>query len=450
MTAAISESSTDWRLRRMAVPIIVSNATVPLLGAVDTAVVGHLPDPAFIGGVALGTIIYNYVHASLNFLRMGTTGPTAQALGAGRGLADGPGWGEVRNILARAMLLAGLLGLAVILCQTIIVDAGLWVLRGSAAVEEQTAKYLAIRLWSAPAALAMFVAIGWFYGLEDGKAPLYLQLFANGLNIGLDFLFVWGFGWGVEGVAAATVIAEYLAIVLAFMLIRRRLAAFPVGEGRTQVLDLARVSRMMVVNRDIFIRTLTLITGIAIFMNLSAMQGDVALAANQVLYQMVMIGTYALDGFAHAAEALVGEAYGARNRQRVREATFGALRWSFGIALGLAVLWGAGGWFGIQLLTGIAEVQARALEFLPYAVAFPLVSVVAFVLDGVFLGATQNRLMRHSMLMSFVVYLLALWLVMDWGGNDGLWLCLLVFFSLRGGTLWLFWPRLLRGVEAGR
>jgi len=447
MTALVA-ASTDRRLRRMALPIIVSNATVPLLGAVDTAVVGHLPDPAYIGGVALGTVIYNYVHASLNFLRMGTTGPTAQALGAGRGEHGGPGWGEVRNILARAMLFAGLLGLAIILFQSLIVDAGLWALSASAAVESQTANYLAIRLWSAPAALGMFVVIGWFYGLEDGKSPLYLQLFANSLNIGLDFLFVWGFGWGVEGVAAATVIAEYLAIALAFVLIRRRLARIPAGEGRTRVLDLVRIRRMMAVNRDIFLRTLTLITGIAIFMNLSAMQGDVALAANQVLYQMVMIGTYALDGFAHAAEALVGEAYGTRNRQRVKEATFGALRWSLGIALGLAVLWGAGGWGGIHLLTGIEAVQDKALEFLPYAVAFPICSFVAFVMDGVFLGATQNRLMRHAMLMSFAVYLLSLWLVADWAGNDGLWLCLLLFFSLRGGTLWLFWPRLLRGAEA--
>lgn len=431
----------------MALPIIVSNATVPLLGAVDTAVVGHLPDPAFIGGVALGTVIYNYVHASLNFLRMGTTGPTAQALGAGRGEIEGPGWGEVRNILSRAMLLAGLLGLAVILCQTFIVDIGLWALDGSEAVEEQTAKYLAIRLWSAPAALAMFVAIGWLYGLEDGKTPLYLQLFANGLNIALDFLFVWGFGWGVEGVAAATVIAEYLAIALAFVLIRRRLAGIPAGQGRTRVLDLVRIRRMMGLNRDIFLRTLILITGIAIFMNLSAQQGDVALAANQVLYQMIMIGTYALDGFAHAGEALVGEAYGARNRARVRQVTFQALRWSLGVALVLALLWGVGGWFGIQLLTGIEEVQDRALDFLPYAVAFPLVSMVAFVLDGVFLGATQNRLMRHAMMMSFALYLLALWPTQPWGGNHGLWLCLLFFFSLRGATLWLFWPRLLRATE---
>lgn len=444
----VAAASTDRRLRRMALPIIVSNATVPLLGAVDTAVVGHLPDPAYIGGVALGTVIYNYVHASLNFLRMGTTGPTAQALGAARGESAGPGWGEVRNILTRAMLLAGLFGLAVILFQTLIVDAGLWALSASAAVEAQTANYLAIRLWSAPAALAMFVTIGWFYGLEDGKTPLYLQLFANGLNIGLDFLFVWGFGWGVEGVAAATVIAEYLAIALAFVLIRRRLVRIPAGGGRTQVLDLGRLRRMMAVNRDIFLRTLILITGIAIFMNLSAMQGDVALAANQVLYQMVAIGTYALDGFAHASEALVGEAHGTRNRKRVKEATYGALRWSLGIALGLAVLWAVGGWGAIHLFTGIEAVQDEALAFLPYAVAFPICSFVAFVMDGVFLGATQNRLMRHAMLMSFAAYLLSLWLVMDWAGNDGLWLCLLLFFSLRGVTLWLFWPRLLRAVEA--
>ena len=444
-----TKASTERRLRRMALPIIVSNATVPLLGAVDTAVVGHLPDPAFIGGVALGTVIYTYVHASLNFLRMGTTGPAAQAVGAGKGLSEGPGWGEVRNILTRAMLFAGVLGLAIVICQTVIVDIGLWALGGSEAVETQTAKYLAIRMWSAPAALAMFVAIGWFYGLEDAKVPLYLQLFANGLNICLDLIFVLGFGWGVEGVAAATVIAEYLAIALAFVLIRRRLATLPAGQGRTRVLDLARIRQMMAVNRDIFIRTLTLITGLAIFMNMSAMQGDVALAANQVLYQMVMIGTYALDGFAHAGETLVGEAYGARNRARVRAVTFAALRWSLGIAVILAAIWAGLGWIGIALLTGIPEVQDLALTYLPYAVAFPIVSFVAFVMDGVFLGATQNRLMRHAMLMSMAVYLAALYLTQPWGGNDGLWLCLLLFFSLRGITLWLFWPRLLRGVEGG-
>jgi len=433
----------------MAAPIVVSNATVPLLGAVDTAVVGHLPDPVFIGGVALGTVIYNYVHASLNFLRMGTTGPTAQALGAARGEREGPGYGEIRNILARAMLLASLLGLIVVLARTYIVQVGLWVLGGSEGVEEQTAAYLSIRLWSAPAALAMFVAIGWFYGLEDGRVPLYLQLCSNGINIALDLLFVLGFGWGVEGVAAATVIAEYTALALAIWFMRRRLRTLPPGQGRTQVLDLARIRRMMGVNRDIFLRTLTLVTGLAIFMNMSAMQGDVALAANQVLYQMVMIGTYALDGLAHAAEALVGEAFGARNRQRVKKATYAALRWSLLVAAILAGIWAGLGWFGIQVLTGIKPVQERAYEFLPYAVAFPLTSFVAFVLDGVFLGATQNRLMRHSMLASFALYLAFLWLAVEFAdaGNHGLWVCLLVFFGLRGGSLWLFWPRLLRNVE---
>ncbi|MCG8652057.1 MAG: MATE family efflux transporter, partial [Pirellulales bacterium] len=395
--------------------------------AVDTAVVGQIPDPALIGGVALGAMIYTFVHAGFNFLRMGTTGPTAQAVGAARaGTADTlvegipvGGWGEVRNILARALILAGLLGIAVVALQSVVVWAGITLLEGSAAVEDATRAYLEIRLWSAPAALAMFAVIGWFYGLEDARIPLILQIVGNGLNIVLDLWFVLGLGWGVEGVAAATVIAEYAAILLGLYFVHRRLAALPEGEGRTRILDLARIARMMSVNRDIFIRTICLIGGLAIYRAMSAKLGDVALAANTILFQLVAIAVYAMDGFAHAAEALVGEAFGQRSRERVRRAANSAHLWG-AVSAGLfAVFWFLVGGFAIDLFTVVEEVRTLARDYLFYAVVIPVVSIWAFTFDGIFLGATRNRTMRNAMIASFALYVGVLALLFPRFGNDG-------------------------------
>ena len=259
-TAVTSPSNPDWNRRvwALAGPIILSNVTVPLLGAVDTAVVGHLPDPRYIGGVAIGALIFNFVYWGFGFLRMGTTGPTAQAWGAGDPA-------EIRAMLARALLLAAGFGGLILLIQAPVGALAFRLLHASAEVEAEAQAYYAIRVWGAPAALANYVLLGWFLGLQNARWPLVLQIFMNGLNILLDLAFVIGLGWGVEGVAAATLIAEYAALALGLVLAAKRLGMLPAGIARARIFDGARFRRMLAVNRDIFIRTLLLTFSFALF-----------------------------------------------------------------------------------------------------------------------------------------------------------------------------------------
>lgn len=434
----------------MAAPIIVANISVPVMHAVDTAVVGHMPDPHWIGGVAIGTVLFTYVHASFNFLRMGTTGPTAQAAGAARaGIADAAsgGWGEVRNTLWRALLVAATIGLIVVALQRAIIDLGLGLIDPSAEVADAADTYLGIRIWSTPAALAIFAMIGWLYGLEDSRGPLAIQLFCNGVNVVLDFLFVFGFGWGIWGVGLATVIAEYAAVALGFVLILRRLRRVPKGEGRTRVLDPARIRRMVAINRDIFIRTFCLISGVAVFMAASARLGDVPLAANQVLFHFLQITAYGLDGFANAAEALVGEAYGRAKRAGVVRAVRAALTASGLVALVFSAFWIAIGGILIDVMTGIPEVRSAARDLMPWAAMMPIVSVWAFMLDGIFLGATRSATIRNAMIAALIGYLAILAVVFPGLGTTGLWLALTALFALRSVTLLFGWPGLMRGLR---
>ena len=256
------------RVWRMAWPIVVSNVSVPLLGAVDTAVVGHLPDPSYIGAVAIGAMIFTFIFHGFNCLRMGTTGPTAQA----RGIGD---MGEVRAMLGRALFLAGTIGCTVVALQLPIAGFAFSAIDASAAVESQGREYFLIRIWAMPASLASFAFIGWFYGLHDSRVPLVLQLFTNAVNIALDFLFVFGFGWAVAGVAAATLIAEYSGFLLAVFLVVRRLRRLPPGAGGAKIFEPAKFRRMIAVNTDIFLRTICVVSGFAVFMAQSARFGDV-------------------------------------------------------------------------------------------------------------------------------------------------------------------------------
>jgi MATE family multidrug resistance protein len=433
------ETSADRRLWRMAGPIILSNISVPLLGAVDTAVVGHLPEPYYIGAIAIGAMIFNFIYYGFNCLRMGTTGPTAQARGAGNN-------NEVRAILGRALLLAAIIGAGILVLQLPIAAFAFWAIEASSEVESFGREYFLIRVWAVPAALSTYAMIGWFYGLQDARIPLVLQFLINGLNIVLDFLFVFGFGWGVAGVAAATVIAEYCGLALGVWLVVRRLRQLPAGGDEARILDPPRLKRLVVVNRDIFIRTLCVVVGGAYFMAQSAKLGDVTLAANQVLYNFLLVTSFGLDGLAHSVEALIGEAVGRRDREAFREAVRAVLRWAGLVGLiNVGIYWAAGDAI-IAVITNIPEVRMAAAEFLPWVVFMPLISIWAYTYDGIFLGATQTRILRNAMIVAFLVYLAGVNLLLPIWGNTGLWAALMAFLGLRGVTLVLAYPRLLRSV----
>jgi MATE family multidrug resistance protein len=432
-----TRGSTHRQIWAMAGPIILANISVPLLGAVDTAVVGHLPEPYYIGAVGIGAMLFNFIYHLFNCLRMGTTGPTAQARGAGDHV-------EVRAMIARALLLAGAIGAVLVALQWPTIAIALWVIEASAEVERYARDYFLIRVWAMPAVLGTYAVIGWFYGLRDVRLPLAMQILTNALNIGLDFLFVFGFGWGVAGVAAASVIAEYAGLLFGLVCVRRTLRRLPGARGRARVLDRARLLRMLSINSDIVLRTLFIVSVLAFFMAKSAELGDVTLAANQVLQNFLVFTSYGLDAFAHAAEAILGEAVGRGDRAAFRRDMRVVFLWS-GIvgALNVAV-YGLAGHGIIDLLTGIPEVRAAAAAYLYWPVLMPLISVWAFTYDGVYLAATSTRAMRNTVMLSFAIFLAVLYALMPLLGNHGLWIAIAAFLGCRGLLLHLLYPHLLR------
>ena len=428
-----------WRL---AVPIILSNLSTPLLGAVDTAVMGHLPDAAYVGAVAVGAMLFSFLYWGFGFLRMGTTGFAAQAFGAGD--RD-----ELRATLGRPLLLAGLLGAGLIALQAPIGWAAFRLVEASPQVEGFARAYYQIRIWSAPFALTNYAVLGWLLGTQRARTALLLQVVLNGTNALLDLVFVLGLGWTIAGVAAASLIAEIVAaglgLAICALLVRRE-------GGRwvwARIADRARLVKLFRVNRDIFLRTLSLIFAFAYFTAKGAEMGETRLAANAILMQLQQFLSFGLDGFAHAAEILAGNAVGAKDRPGFRR----ACRAASGSALALAgcaalAFWLAGPGI-IRLFTDLAEVRATAAAYLPWMVLSPFVSVWPFMLDGIFIGATRTTAMRNAMLASLAIYLAACWTLIPLFDNHGLWAALMIFMAARGLTLGWYFPALERSVGRG-
>ncbi len=433
-------SITHARVLRIALPIVVSNATVPILGAVDTGVVGQLGAAAPIGAVGVGAIVLASVYWIFGFLRMGTSGLAAQA----RGARDGA---ETGAILTRALLVGAAAGLATVALQGPLVWAAFRIAPASAEVEGLARVYLAIRIWGAPATIALYAVTGWLIALERTRGVLALQLWMNGLNIGLDLGFVLGLGWGVAGVATASLIAEWTGLALGLWLCRAAFAG-AAWRDRARVFDRARLGRMMRVNTDILIRSVLLQASFTAFVFLGAGFGDVTLAANQVLLQFLAVVAYALDGFAFAAEALVGQAVGARSAAAVRRSALLASLWGLGAAVLLAAGIRAAGPTLIDIMARDPAVQAEARAFLPWVVALPVLSVGAYMLDGIFIGATATRAMRTAMLASVAVYAALLWAALPGLGNAGLWLALAVLNLVRMATLLRAYPAIERQAAA--
>ena len=436
--------SASWNRRtwRIAWPIMLSNISVPLLSAVDMAVVGRLPGPQYLGAVAVGALIFNVVYHSLNFLRMGTTGLTAQALGA-----QNPD--EVRAALARAGVLATGIGLTIIAAQWVILWAGLELIGPAPEVGSLAADYVTVRIWGAPAALFNYALVGWFFGTHNPRAALVMQIFMNGLNIALDFWFVIGLEWGVVGVAWATLIAEYLAIMLGLALAWRKLSGFGGEWVAARVFDRQRMRRMFTVNGDIFIRSIFLQLSFAAITAIGARIGDVTLAANAILFNLLTFSAYFLDGFSQAAEALVGKALGARDRDSFQHAARAAGRGAVVAGLLLTSVFWLTGPTIIDIMTTVEAVRIETRTYLPWAVIMPVVAVWSFLLDGIFIGSTWTREMRNGMVLSSAVYAAALALLVPMLSNHGLWLAIVIFFFARALTLGVRYPRLLQTVDSG-
>ncbi len=431
---------THARVLRIAVPVVLANVTVPILGAVDTGVVGQLGEAAPIGAVGIGAIILGSVYWIFGFLRMGTAGMTAQAHGANDR-------GEVAALLVRALLVGLAAGIGFVALQLPLFWAAFRISPATPEVETLARSYMSIRVLSAPAAIALYGVMGWLIALERTRQLFAVQVIMNALNIGLDLGFVLGLGWGVEGVALATVLAESTGLGLGLWFCRSAFAT-PAWRDRARVLHRATLGRMLKVNVDIMIRSALLQAMFVSFLFLGARFGDTTLAANQVLLQFLMITAFAMDGFAFGAESLVGQALGARDRGRLRRAAVMTSLWGLATVVVMTLFFLVAGGTIIDIMTTAPDVRFEARGYLGWMVAAPVFGWAAWMFDGIFIGATATRDMRNMMILSAVIYGLVLTRLLPAMGNHGLWAALLISFVARGVTLGLRYPKLEAGADA--
>jgi MATE family multidrug resistance protein len=423
------------RMLALALPMTLSHVTTPLLGLVDATVIGRLGEAHLLGAVALGAVIFDFVFWSFGSLRMATAGLTAQATGAGNRH-------EVDLTLARALLVAGLTGLLLIVLQWPIAAIAFSMAGASQAVTDALSTYFFIRIWSAPFTLANYVILGSTLGRGRTDLGLVLQVAINVINIVLTMALVLGFGLGIAGAAIGTALAEVLGAGLG-ILVLRRLGSNPFAVTWQEVLDRAAMLQTLAMNRDIMIRNVALILAFSIFSALGARSGDVTLAANAVLYNMFLIGGYFLDGFATAAETLCGQSIGARDERGFRRAIRLSLGWSLGFGLAVSAIFLIGGGMFIDFVSTNPDVRSYAREYLVFAALTPFFGAAAFAFDGIYTGATWTKSMRDLMVVAFLAYGAVL-LAAGSVGNTALWIALLVFLSARGIGQFILYPRLAR------
>jgi len=423
------------RIGSIAGPIFLSNAMVPLLGAVDTAVVGHLGSAEPIGAVAIGALLFTYVVWAFGFLRSGTAGLTARALGADNG-------DEVKKQLWRAMLLGAVIGLTLLVLQKPI-----WLLTDNLVTASTDVKLLAqdyvfARFWGTPAQLANFAVLGWFMGQGRTRAVLGLQLFLNGLNIALDFLFVLQFDWSVAGVGAASSIAEWTTLGFGLMLVKGRFGHLPQSAiPAVKFFDPKKWGEVGITNRDLFIRAIFLTTAFAWVTIQGANDGDLTLAANALMLHMLTISAYGMDGFAIAAESLIGQAIGRRDEATLRLAIRRTFIWAIIVGVLISVFWYLGRDLYLAAMTNADDVQTATRNLWHFAIIMPLVNLWCFQLDGIYIGLGATRAMRNGMVLCFTGYLV-MWTILDpVFGNQGLWAAFTIFFGMRAAVLGIWLKR---------
>jgi MATE family multidrug resistance protein len=422
----------------LALPMVLSNISIPLLGLVDSIVIGHLEEAWYLGGVALGSTVVMFIVSMCNFLRMSTTGLTAQAFGKQDSSA-------ILMTLVYALLIGFCLSVLLLLGKNYIVEFALMLTEASDNVQQNAQVYLSIRMWGIPVALFNFAILGWLIGLQNMKAPMLLLIIANVFNIFLDILFVVYLEWGVEGAAAASVIAEYVALLCGLLLVLKQLDKFSLpskAEIMQHLFETNKLLGLLSLNRDIFIRSLCLQLTFAFMTFKGASLGDEYIAANAVLLNFLMFISFALDGIAYAVEAMVGKAVGAKNKIAYRYAVFASLIWAAVFSLVFSAVFFVFGEAMVRMITDIESVNSIAVEYLPWLVLLPFTAVWCFVFDGVFIGATRAKDMRNSMLFCVICIFLPTYIISSGLGNHALWLAMNTFMLARGLSLaWLLSPQ---------
>ena len=431
---------THRRVLGIAIPIILSNLTVPIVGAVDVGVIGRMGEAAPIGGVALGAVILASAYWAFGFLRMGTVGLAGQAQGAGD-------HDEVTAILVRALIISLGGGLLLILALPLFTWLAFVWEPASPDVEDMARTYLSIRIYTAPCAIAVFAISGWLLAMERAKAVFAVQFVINGINILLDLWFVLGLGWGVGGVAAATAIAETIGAIYGLWLCRDAFAR-PAWKDRARILDRDRLMHLARLNADILVRSLLLTAMIVLFTFQSARFGDVTLAVNHVLLQFLSFVAFGMDGVAFAAESLVARAIGRRDPSRFRRASYLCALWGAVLCLLFALAFALTGGMIIDLMTTAEDVRAEGRIFLIYIVLCPIAGFLPWLMDGIFIGAARGPDMRNMMILSFAIYAAAFAALVPLFGNHGLWVAMLISFVARGLTLMWRFPRILQDLRA--
>ena len=421
----------------VAVPIMLSNVSEPLIGVVNTAVIGQLHEPYYIGAIAVGALIFSFIFWGFGFLRLSTGGLSAQALGAGDRT-------ELVAVLIRALMIGLAAGVGLILLSPLIGDAAFNLVGGSPEIHAHGETYFYYRIFAAPATLANYCVMGWFIGQSRAKLALVVQLFLNLTNMSLSAFFVLGLGMTSDGVGLAALIAEWSAVTLALGLAAMILRGMGAHISWPRILDPVRFKRTLLMNGDVMIRTLCLVFAFTFFTARGARAGDVTVAANAVLLNLFEVSAYLIDGFAYASEALVGQSVGARNRARFRAAVWLTSVWAMVVGVGCSLVILFLGPSLVDLMTLSPEVRETARTYLPWVAVSPVLGVICFQFDGIFTGAMATKDMRNMMVVSLGVFLLAWWLLEGRYGNHGLWAALNIFFIARGATFATRMPSLER------
>jgi MATE family multidrug resistance protein len=423
--------SINREILRLAIPNILSNVSIPLLGMADTAFMGRLDSEIYIGAVALGSVLFNFIYWGFGFLRMGTTGLTAQAFGANDDR-------ECSAILGRGLLVALSSSIAIIALQYAIARLGFSLLQGDAAVESLAREYFLIRIYAAPATLGLYVLHGWFLGMQNARYPMWLTVFVNTLNVLFNIFFVFQMGMKADGVALGTVCAQYLGLALAVGLFLHKYRLYLASFKRSQILRLKAVKRFFAVNGDIFIRTISLVFAFAFFTSASAALGSMILAANQILLQYLSLMSYAVDGFAFAAESLVGRFVGAKDLKTLKLSVRLLFVWGCGFGAVFAAAYVFFGKTLLRVFTDQPDIIKTAIPYFWWTAIVTLAGSVAYLWDGVYIGATATVPMRNMMLLAtFGVFLPSYYLFISPLGNHGLWLSMSLFMVARALSLGL-------------